>query len=95
MTTNFDEDPPLSAEARLVNSILEHYSRYGKVNRPVIDSSHPVRVQFGLRLIQVDLNESEQTMTTSVWIRLVRIIALLESGLCHSISLRQRTHTML
>lgn len=43
----------------------------GKEGRPVVNMSQPTEVQFGLGLIQMDLNEREKLLTTSMWSRLV------------------------
>ncbi len=66
-----DGSPVISAEAQLLSNLLRGYEAHGKIARPVTDSSRAVKVEFGLRLGHVDLNEKEQVMEFSAWVRLV------------------------
>ena len=61
----------LSDEKRVIKYLLDKYSIAGKGGRPVINSSIPTVVQFGLGLIQLDLDEKKKIFTTSMWSRLV------------------------
>ena len=71
LTLMKDGSPVISAEAQLLSSLLRDYKTHGKIARPVTDSSRAVKVEFGLRLGHVDLNEKEQVMEFSAWVRLV------------------------
>ncbi|ELU04363.1 hypothetical protein CAPTEDRAFT_221484 [Capitella teleta] len=51
---------------RLYDDLLE--KGYSKLARPVRNSSHPVRVSFGLRFTQlIDVDEKNEIMTTNMW----------------------------
>ena len=64
----------LSAESRLVNDIQDKYRQLGNTAaRPKINSSETLQVHFGLRLITLDVDEEQQTLTTSAWIRCVSL----------------------
>ena len=63
---------PISDEKRLTKFILRNYARNGKGGRPIINSSLPMPVKFGLAMIQMGLDERDNTLTTSVWCRYVR-----------------------
>ena len=60
-------------EVRLVNNLLDVYKKMGTVARPALNSSRLMQVQFGMRLIQMDIIEKEQVLQTSVWIRAVSV----------------------
>lgn len=59
----------VSDEVRLVRFLLDKYQSMGKIARPTYNSSAAVPVWFGLRLIQLELDEREQLMKSSVWVR--------------------------
>ena len=61
----------LPEEVRLVNYLLNKYKTMGTVARPMYNSSKLMKIQFGMRLIQMDIIEKEQVLKTSVWIRAV------------------------
>ena len=63
----------MSAEKRVIQMLMEKYSRVGKMGRPVRNTSHPVLVHFGLGLIQLDLNEKDKVLTMSMWTRYVSV----------------------
>ena len=63
--------PPPSDEKRLTKYLLQNYRKVGPGGRPIVNSSLPLRVQFGLAMIQMDLNERDNTLTISVWCRYV------------------------
>lgn len=65
-----------SHESLLVNDLLTRYEKLGPrpIARPRRNSSEPVEVVVGLRLIALDVDEKQQMLTTSVWLRLVIII---------------------
>lgn len=61
-----------SHESRLVRFLSERYARAGRVARPLRNSSHTLRVEFALVLIQIlDFDETNQVLTTNVWKRYV------------------------
>ena len=53
-------------EARLLDDLLENYQKY---ERPVLDESDPVELQFGIDLQQIiDLDERNQLLQTNMWL---------------------------
>ena len=67
----FSYDWALNHEQRLHKVLLQRYEVVGKDARPVKSHKDAIYVYFGMRLIQVDLDEKMQTMTTSAWLRIV------------------------
>ena len=65
-----------SAERRLINALLGRYKKLDKVARPVTDASDTITVEFGIRLVHLDLDETEQLMKTSCWVRMVSLAAV-------------------
>ena len=63
--------PPMSEEKRLCRNLMANYSLVGLNGRPVINTSQPSTVEFGLGLIQMDLDERNKILTTSMWARYV------------------------
>ncbi|ELT90893.1 hypothetical protein CAPTEDRAFT_214558 [Capitella teleta] len=63
-------DLPPSNEGLLVKTLLGAYKERGTEARPLQNSSERVTVNFGMRLITLDLDDAEQTMKTSVWLRI-------------------------
>ena len=61
----------ISQEKRLTQDLLHRLSMAGREGRPVINMSMPTSVEFGLGLIQMDLNEREKILTTSMWSKIV------------------------
>ncbi|ELT90655.1 hypothetical protein CAPTEDRAFT_87145, partial [Capitella teleta] len=56
-------------EARLVRSMLDRYREISPLSRPVSNSSHTVRVNFGLGLQKIlDIDEKNQVLTTYLWL---------------------------
>ncbi len=62
---------PEWAEKQLLKKLLGSMDRLGTHARPVRNSSTPVPVMFGLGLIQMELNEKENTLSLSMWTRYV------------------------
>ena len=66
-----------SEEARLIRFLLNRYEEHGKYARPLHNTTkvqnNAVRVviNYGLRLKHLDLNERQQIMHTSAWLRVV------------------------
>ena len=58
-------------ERRLVSDLLRRYGRLGRDGRPVRNASTPVKVQFGLGLIKMELHERENMLALSTWARYV------------------------
>ncbi len=48
-----------------------NYSTVGRNGRPVLNMSKPIAVEFGLGLIQMDLDEKNKILSTSMWSRYV------------------------
>ncbi len=71
-----DDFPPASNEKRLTKFLLDGYKKVGQGGRPTTNSSEAVSVQFGLAMIQMDLEEQINTLTVSVWCRYVSDILL-------------------
>ncbi len=61
----------LSDEKHLIHDLLEKYERLGRDGRPVKNVSHPVKVEFGLGLIKMELHEKENVLALSTWARYV------------------------
>lgn len=64
----------MSPEKELINEIMRNYSMTGLNGRPVHNLSQPVVVEFGLGLIQIDLNEKSKVLATSMWSRYVSVL---------------------
>jgi len=62
----------MSDEARLIKTLTERYEKIGKVARPVVNSSKPIRVSLSLMLYQlINVDESEQFITLKFWVHTV------------------------
>ena len=63
-----------SSEQRLIHDLLKPYQERGTVGRPLQNTSHgqKMNVYMGMRLMNIDLDEAHQVMTTSAWLRMVR-----------------------
>ncbi len=59
----------ISEEKRLLRFLMHRYKLVGKSGRPVVNSSEPVKVKFGLGLTQMKLDEKESILLTSMWTR--------------------------
>ncbi len=46
---------------------MANYTSIGINGRPINNMSLPITVSFGLGLIQMDLNEKDKILTTSMW----------------------------
>ena len=47
------------------------YDKSRTLTRPVLNSSHPIQVYYGVRLLKLDIDETTQTLITNVWVRMV------------------------
>ncbi|XP_060564526.1 neuronal acetylcholine receptor subunit alpha-10-like isoform X3 [Ruditapes philippinarum] len=72
----FEQDCPIdwsmyesvSKEKALIKCLLERYSNYTTVGRPVTNTSDLITVEFGLSLVQImDVDEKNQVLETNVW----------------------------
>lgn len=63
----------LSAEKRLVRKLVRNYTALGRNGRPVKDVNKTVSVEFGLGLIQMDLDEKSKVLKMSMWSKYVSI----------------------
>ena len=61
----------ISAEKRLCRELMGNYTTIGRNGRPVVNMSQPILVEFGLGLIQMDLDEKNKILSTSMWSRYV------------------------
>ncbi|KAK2144516.1 hypothetical protein LSH36_749g01013 [Paralvinella palmiformis] len=68
-----DLDPlkNMSAEKRLLNTLMTNYQRVGRPGRPVLNITTATHVVFALGLIQMDLDEKHNILTMSMWTRLL------------------------
>ena len=55
----------------IVQYLAEKYGRYGNVGRAAFGHASQLRVMFGLSLIQVEIDEQDDAMKTSAWVRYV------------------------
>ncbi len=60
-------DKPPSLEKQLIKDLMANYTSIGINGRPINNMSVPITVSFGLGLIQMDLNEKDKILTTSMW----------------------------
>ncbi|KAL5018214.1 hypothetical protein ScPMuIL_003936 [Solemya velum] len=66
MTLDFNVS--LSKEKLLIKALLCRYKRYGRVGRPVSNTTERITVEFGLSLIQIlNVDEKNQVLETNVW----------------------------
>ena len=61
----------ISAEKLLCRELMRNYTTIGRNGRPVVNMSKLVLVEFGLGLIQMDLDEKNKILSTSMWSRYV------------------------
>lgn len=60
------EPAPQSAEKQLIRALLRRY-RSGQHGRPTLNTSQPLSVRFRLGLIQLDLDETNNVLSLSMW----------------------------
>ncbi len=63
----------MSAEKTLIKHLVRNYKSIGNGGRPVLNVNDSVNVEFGLGLIQMDLDEKYKVLTMSMWSRYVSI----------------------
>ena len=64
---------PISDEKVLIHDLLSNYVLVGKHGRPVVNLSSTIYVEFGLGLIQMDLDEKYKVLKMSMWARYVSL----------------------
>ena len=62
----------MSEEKKLIKHLLNNYEEIGNGGRPVLNMSSIIEVEFGLGLIQMDLDERYKVLKMSMWSRYVR-----------------------
>lgn len=63
----------VSKEKQLIKFLLDRYAEFGRIGRPVINTSEIITVNFGLSLIQIlRVDEKNQVLETNVWETFVR-----------------------
>ena len=65
----YDKEPSL--EKQLCKQLMQNYTNVGLNGRPISNMSAPIVVSFGLGLIQMDLNERDKILSTSMWSKYV------------------------
>ena len=58
-------------ETILTNDLLERYRVHGVDSLPLRNMSTKLTVYLGMRLVKMDIDEKSQTLTTTVWLRMV------------------------
>lgn len=67
-------DKFVSKEKQLIKFLLDRYDQYGRVGRPVTNTTDSINVEFGLSLIQIlNVDERNQVLETNVWCKYVSI----------------------
>ena len=67
-TTDQIQPAEISKEKILIKHLLDKYHFYGRVGRPVTNTSDIITVEFGLSLIQImNVDEKNQVLETNVW----------------------------
>ena len=77
----------MSDEKRLIKHMLDNYNRIGKEGRPVLNVNSTLTIALGLSLIQLEVDETSQTLILNMWQRLasitLRLIRLNSMLQCH------------
>ena len=79
----FSDD--MSAEKCLIRQLLQRYQNLGRNGRPVRNVNDTVDVEFGLGLIQMELDEKSKVLKMSMWSRYVSTTK--NMGIIHVIAL--------
>ena len=61
----------MSEEKKLIKHLLDNYKEVGNGGRPVLNITTVMEVEFGLGLIQMDLDERYKVLKMSMWSRYV------------------------
>ena len=59
----------ISEETRLIHYLIKIYKLVRKDSRPVLNHSEPVKVHFGMGLVQLEVDEEAKVLVTSMWTR--------------------------
>ncbi len=62
---------PRHPEADLLDYLKSRTNYYGTAARPLLHGQQTLTVYYGLRLIRLEVDEGNNVLTTSVWIRQV------------------------
>ena len=65
-----------SGEKRLTRLLTKNYKLVGRGGRPVKDTNTTTPVQLMFGLIDLNLDENDKVLTTSMWVFLVSIMLL-------------------
>lgn len=60
-------------EKKLIRDLLVTYEEVTPHGRPVVNDNTTVNVQFGLGLIQMELDEKEKALSLSLWAKYVNM----------------------
>jgi hypothetical protein len=63
----------MSAEKRLTQEMTNRYRDIGIGGRPVVNTNTTTNVRFGLGLIQMELDEREKILASSMWVIMVSV----------------------
>ncbi len=66
----------VSNEKKLIRDLLGAYAQVTRHGRPVVNDSTTLNVQFGLGLIQMELDEKEKALSLSLWAKYVSTTSL-------------------
>ncbi len=67
--SEFQDSITVSEEKKLVQFLMHKYEIVGRRGRPVVKDSDPVAIEFGLGLIQMELDEKRKILVTTMWAR--------------------------
>ena len=62
----------MSNATNLTRILLERYKVHGVESLPLRNTSTKLTLWLGMRLVKMDIDEKSQTLTTTVWVRMVR-----------------------
>ncbi len=69
----------MSEEKKLIKHLLDNYEAVGNGGRPVLNITSVMSVEFGLGLIQMDLDERYKVLKMSMWSRYVSTSVFLKN----------------
>ena len=72
----------MSAEKCLIRQLLQRYQNLGRNGRPVRNVNDTVDVEFGLGLIQMELDEKSKVLKMSMWSRYVSTTKNISKNWC-------------
>ena len=71
-------------EKKLIRDLLVTYEEVTPHGRPVVNDNTTVNVQFGLGLIQMELDEKEKALSLSLWAKYVNMFIHFLLFLCYN-----------